>query len=342
MREISEELLEKYFNGLCTEEEAATVEASLWEDYDKSDAQTSLPEGYEEEMRQVILLETKEKDRGRLRTIRTLVAAACMLLLATGWALLMLREKKGMMGETPKLAVAWLGKHNADDKKIRIQLPDSSEMVLSPGATVRYRKDFGHYDRREVRVEGKAAFTVIKDRNIPFIVYSEGLRTTVLGTIFEVSAEKQSDQIKVSLLEGNLIVALDSLVKDSTRNYFLSPGQEFIYGKRNKSVVIQKIKSAGGGNPPGRTIRLPRDPDSLSNWYMFNNQPLADVFDQISILYNIDIDYSSEDLRNKYFIGKLEKKDSVSKIIRDISLLNHLFVTVLDGRYIVRKRNPSY
>lgn len=341
MREISEELLEKYFKGLCNEEEAAMVEASLLEDYEESDALTSLPEGYKEEMLEAIVLETAPKRVPKIRYIRALVAAACMLLLVTGWLLLELRKKKDQQVEKPQLAVVWVGKHNADNKKVRVQLPDSSEMVLSPGATVRYRKDFEQYNRREVRVEGQATFTVIKDKNIPFIVYSEGLQTTVMGTIFEVTAEKGSDNIKVRLLEGNLIVRLDSLVKDSTKKYFLSPGQELIYGKWNKSVMIQTIKPAGGGGYAySRINRLPGHPDSLSNWYMFNNQSLADVFDQISILYNIDIQYSSADLRHKYFIGKLERKDSLSKIMRDIALLNHLSVTVLDGRYIVRKRNP--
>ena len=58
MREISEELLEKYFKGLCTEEEAAMVEASLLEDYEESDALTPLPEGYKEEMLEAIVSET--------------------------------------------------------------------------------------------------------------------------------------------------------------------------------------------------------------------------------------------------------------------------------------------
>ena len=339
MREISEELLERYFKGLCTEEEAAIVEASLLEDFEESDALTPLPEGYEEEMLEAIVLETAVKRVPKIRHIGALAAAACMLLIVAGWILLEFRGKKEQSVENPKLAVVWVGKHNGDNKKVRVQLPDSSEMVLSPGATVRYRKDFEQYHRREVRVEGTATFTVIKDKDIPFIVYSEGLQTMVVGTIFEVTAEKGSDHIKVRLLEGNLIVKLDSLVKDSTKKYFLSPGQELIYGKWNKSVVIQTIKPAGGGGYAyNRINRLPGHPDSLSNWYMFNNQSLADVFDQISILYNIDIQYSSADLRHKYFIGKLERKDSLSKIMRDIALLNHLSVTVLDGRYIIRKR----
>jgi len=131
-------------------------------------------------------------------------------------------------------------------------------MILSQGATVRYRKDFAQYDRREVQVEGQAMFTVIKDKQIPFVVHSEGLRTTVLGTIFEVTAEKGNDQIKVRLMEGNVIIGLDSLVRDSTRKYMLSPGEQFIFGKWNKSVVIQKFKPlSGGGYGPMCSINYP-------------------------------------------------------------------------------------
>ncbi|MBS1660590.1 MAG: DUF4974 domain-containing protein [Bacteroidetes bacterium] len=348
MSAISEELLDKFLKGLCTEEEAEIVEAYfqqhpeeifLLDAYEAADGAEPLPEGYSEEMLEAIIAETGgEVERpARVRAMRVWVAAAaCVLVLVTGWLLLKVRQKNEGQEKAPQVAAVWVAKHNADSKKIRLQLPDSSEMILSPDATIRYRQDFGKYDRREVHVDGQATFTVIKDKNIPFVVYSQGLRTTVMGTIFEVTAEKSSDQIKVRLMEGNVIIRVDSLVKDSTKNYFLSPGEEFIYGKWNKSVVIQQIKPInGGGYALSRVSRLPGSPDSLSNWYMFNNQPLADVFDQLSILYNTDIQYSSGDLRNKYFIGKLEKKDSLTKIMRDIALLNHLSVTILNGRYVV-------
>jgi hypothetical protein len=73
---------------------------------------------------------------------------------------------------------------------------------------------------------------------------------------------------------------------------------------------------------------------------MFNNQSLAEVFDQLALLYNVDIQYSSAELRNKFFIGRLEKKDSLSKIMRDIARLNHLSLTIGDGKYIVKRQEP--
>lgn len=350
MPAISTELLDKFLKGLCTEEEAAIVEVYfqqhpddqyLLDEYEAGDEVTALPEGYKEEMLSAIMRETVPTVRPmRTRASRGMLAAACAFAIIAGIWLMLAGHKKEEQPASQQLMSVWIGKHNGNSKKVRVQLPDSSEMILSPGATVKYRNDFGQNDRREVHVEGQATFTVIKDKDIPFVVYSEGLRTTVLGTIFEITADKKSDKIKVRLMEGNVIVRCDSLEKDSTRNYFLSPGEEFIYGKWNKRVTIQKFSNnIGGGYAASRVNRLPAHPDSLSNWYMFNNQTLVDVFDQLSILYNVDIQYSSGELHNKYFIGKLEKKDSLSKVMRDIALLNHLTVTVQDGRYIVRKQN---
>jgi hypothetical protein len=175
---------------------------------------------------------------------------------------------------------------------------------------------------------------------MPFVVSTENVRTTVLGTIFEVTAEKNSDQIKVRLVEGNLIVHVDAVHKDSAKKYFLSPGEEFVYGKWNNSVVVRKFVVHGGGYAAPMLSRLPTGQDSLHNWYMFNNQSLAEVFDQLALLYNVDIQYSGADLRNKYFIGRLEMKDSLIKIMRDIVRLNHLSLIVRGGQYIVTKQEP--
>ena len=346
---ISAALLEKFLKGVCSEEEAAFVEAYfeqnpdeifLLDEYEAAQDGPELPAGYREEMREVIAAATLEKQRGRILVLRPYLAAAVALLFLAGWWLLRPGGDKRVSKPQEQLAAIWLGKYNSDSKKLKVQLPDSSEAVLSPGATIRYRKDFGHYNEREVKVEGHVVFDVIKDKEMPFVVSTENIRTTVLGTIFEVTAEKKSDQIKVRLVEGNLLVRIDPVHKDSAKKYFLSPGDEFVYGKWNNSVVVRKFAVHGGGYAAPRLNHLPSGEDSLHNWYMFNNQNLAEVFDQLALLYNVEIQYSPADLRNKFFIGKLEKKDSLSKIMSDIARLNHLSVTIDGGKYIVAKQKP--
>lgn len=349
MPAISAELLEKFLKGVCSEEEAAIVEAYfeqhpdevfLLDEYEGAEDGPVLPPGYREKMREAITAATLIKQRSLLFVLRPYLAAAVVLVVLMCWWLMRPATEKKVVKQQEQLADSWVGKYNSDNKKLRVLLPDSSEAVLSPGTMIRYRTDFGHYNEREVKVEGEALFTVIKEKEMPFVVSAENVRTTVLGTIFEVMAEKKSDQIKVRLVEGNLLVRIDAVRKDSAKKYFLSPGEEFVYGKWNNSVVVRKFGSHGGANSAPRLSRLPLAEDSLHNWYMFNNQSLAEVFDQLALLYNVDIDYSGADLRNKFFIGRLEKKDSLSKIMSDIARLNHLSVTIRGGKYIVAKQKP--
>lgn len=347
---ISEELLDRFLKGQCTEEEAVAVEAyfqehpediSLLDEFEAADAEAPLPEDYRGEMLAFIDKATAGKDRARIGVMRAWVgaAAAAVILLVAGWWLVAKSVKRADETGNVQLAAVWVGRHNADNKKIRLTLPDSSEATLSPGATIIYRKDFGAYDKREVKVEGQAAFAVVKNEQQPFIVYSDRVKTTVLGTVFEVTAEKSSAEIRVRLLAGKVMVSYDPLAGDSLRRYVLAPGQEFIFGKANGSVVIRDFRNHGDYLAQ-RSNRLAGRQDSLANWYMFNNQTLSDVFDQLALLYNVDIQYSEGDLRNKYFIGKLEMKDSLSKVMRDIALLNNLSVTESGHRYVVKKRRP--
>jgi transmembrane sensor len=348
MAAISEALLEKFLKGLCTEEEAIVVETyfhehpediSLLDEYEEAGEGEAVPAEYRDEMLVAIKRATVVKDGARVKVLRIWAAAAAMIVLVAGWWWLGSQVKLTSTMNQPVVAAAWVGRHNAESKKLVFKLPDSSDAILSPGATIIYRKDFGAYDKREVKVEGQAVFSVVKNEQQPFIVYSDRVKTTVLGTVFEVTAEKDSNNISVRLLAGKVMVTYDPLADDSARQYILKPGEEFVFGKANGNVVIRDFRNHGEYLAQ-RTNKRTGRPDSLANWYMFNNQTLSDVLDQLALLYNVDIQYSKENLRNKYFIGELQMKDSLSEIMRDIALLNKLSVTVSNGRYVIKRQRP--
>ena len=302
-------------------------------EYEEADAATPLPDGYREEMLERIVADTAPPARVR-RMWGLPAAAACILLVLAGWWLVSRIGKKDAREPAVEMAAVWVGRHNADSKKLMLRLPDSSDVTLSPGATIRYRKDFGSYDKREVKVEGQALFSVAKNEHQPFIVTSEMVSTVVLGTVFEVTAEKDADQIRVRLEQGKVMVRVDQL-KDSEQHYILAPGEEFVFGKGNGLVMIRNF--AHGPSIARRPGAMGSAPDTLTSWYMFNNQPLAEVLDQLSVLYNVKIEYSRQELQAIYFIGRLERKDSLGETLSDIALLNHLKVTRRDGRYIITK-----
>jgi transmembrane sensor len=362
MLKITDDLVEKFLSGNCTAAEAAMVSAYLKEnpdepylqhEYEQADSGTPLPEGYKEKMLAFITEKTTEnKDAdvevevrpgsGRFRHMwKWAAAAAVVILLFKGWSYLQPRGevsgKQLAANHVPE--ASWIEKYNNGKKELLLTLPDSSKVRLLPGARMRYRASFAEKDQRDVQVTGKAYFDVAKKLDMPFTVYSEGLQTRVLGTSFEVNANPYSDKIKIKLLTGKVLVTLEGGPDDwGQKDYYLSPGQELVFSKSTRDVAINSpekhaVEASVAKAHPVKT-------DTISNWYMFNNQSLADVFDQLSAIYNVEIDYSRGEIRNLYFIGKLEKKDSLTEIIRDIALLNHLSVTSLNGKFIIKKGKP--
>jgi len=356
MEKISDELIERYLKGLCSKEEAKAVweylhqhpdEKYLLSEFEQTDSVTPLPSGYKEEMLAFIAAETGAikpavRPKRFFRSWVAVASAASLLLAITGWYLL---HTDGRAGEKTQpagqlAAITWIDKYNSGKREMSLTLPDSSTVRLFSGAHIRYRQDLGHYDKREVEVMGKAAFEVVKNEQQPFVVTNEGIHTTVMGTSFDVEGCPRSDQVKVKLYEGRVLVSLGQLASGNERkDYYLAPGQEFVFSRKDRDVAIHefgKAKNTGTGLVRNSVIR----PDSISNWYMFNNQTLADVFDQLSAIYNVEIQYSRKDISNMYFIGKLEKKDSLGKIIHDIALLNRLSVTSYNGGFVIKKNEP--
>ena len=345
MPAITRELLEKFWLGLCTEEEAELVEAyfrehpedeSLLEEFEATSEEPIAGEDRVEMLSEVIRA-TQPRRVVIRRSVVMMAAASLLAVCVAGWLLFRSADRKAVVTAARLEAAVWIGKHNVDDKKVRLALPDSTEVIMAPGATIRYRKDLGSYNKREVKVEGEVVFSVRKNKEQPFIVYSDGIQTTVLGTIFEVSNEKGSDHISVRLLQGKVVVGMDAKMGDPSKHYYLKPGEEFMYERGDRSVVVREFNNKGGNYVAHRPRKLPVREETLANWYMFDNQSLADVFDQLSVIYNVEIQYSSSDLRNKYFIGKVDKHDSLDKIMKDIALLNHLSVFEKEGCYIIRK-----
>jgi transmembrane sensor len=60
--------------------------------------------------------------------------------------------------------------------------------------------------RREVTLTGKAFFEIVKNKEKPFLVYSYGLATKVLGTSFMIDASEENKDIKVEVRTGTVAV----------------------------------------------------------------------------------------------------------------------------------------
>ena len=233
---------------------------------------------------------------------------------------------------------------NTSGETRQLFLEDGTLVLLSNNSELVFQQPFAGKSR-DVTLFGKAEFQVAKDKAKPFSVYSGEIMTTALGTRFSVADIQGATSITVTLYEGAVVVRpVDSVKTRLKQDYYLSPGQQLVFNRKSSAVVLKKfpLLSKGNEEKEGSGYDLPLDnptiPQGGGSWYMFNNQSLAKVFDQLQDMYNVEIDYSAEEVRNKYFIGKFNRTDSLERILRQIATLNNLEVVKESGKFMIRKQ----
>jgi len=279
---------------------------------------------------------------GGRKWMRELAAAAVIGGLVFGVAWLLQRSGKSDPAKPePARTVASIPadererKENTGANVLPIVLPDGSLVRLMPKGTVVYGKKFT--ENRDVYLEGEAGFEVTNDKAHAFTVYSAELSTRVLGTSFRVKALPEEDIITVRLNSGKVVVGSELFKQSSIADIVLTPGKELRYNKKRMTVTVANFGGAAGnalvkaGSPRYKGITKP-------DWYKFSNQPMSDVLDQLSNYFGVPIYYYPADVRQIYFEGKFEKKDSLEKILTDITLPNNLKFVREDSGIVIKKR----
>ena len=321
---ITPDLVRRFLQGTCTEEEKALLKAyftrypEAWDRYlTLEEWETFEPEQPEQEKTERWWKKIRQQTAPKRTWQKLAVAASITLLAAAGWTILVKNPKKE--SPAPRIAETLKRQFNGGKTTQRFYMEDGSTVDLQPGSDIRYQEPFAKGGRRIIYLDGAASFEAATDAKNPMQVYSGALVTTVLGTSFTIQAYEQSPYIKVVLRTGKIKVA----------DIVMRPGEELWYNKQSMLASIKKAPRRKDAEAP------PRIPD----WYMFNNQSLAQVFDQLSEIYDVRIQYTESDLRGLYFIAKFEKTDSLEEIMRDIAVLNGLTIRKLDNTYIVKRKS---
>lgn len=119
-----------------------------------------------------------------------------------------------------------------------LSLPDSSEIWMNAGTTIKYPKSFSQKER-VVHLSGEAYFSVRKNPLKPFIVQTKQLSVKVLGTKFNVKAYSNDEHTTTTLASGKVVV--NTLSKESR---ILNPHEQLIYNKKTSKIKIIEISPA--------------------------------------------------------------------------------------------------
>jgi transmembrane sensor len=193
---------------------------------------------------------------------------------------------------------------------LRTVLPDSSSIVLSPGsrADVRMTRD------RHVALTGEAYFEVQRDVERPFVVKTDDVTVTVLGTAFEVSAFDTSASVLVRVRHGRVRVEVDG---DSV---VLNAGG---YARYNKAAHLLE--------------RMPAPPAVVfgDRIIQFQEAAMTEVVAQLQQLFPVRIELAKEALKRCRLTATFED-EPINYILRVIADTYGLTLTeVAPGYYVL-------
>ncbi|WP_241684920.1 FecR family protein [Cyclobacterium xiamenense] len=204
------------------------------------------PADTKEEVLQEILKERRKGRRGGLKLAEiegsnrtgffwyglgqmTRVAAILTVSLVFGWILVPVFQvnRELQLVQVEEINVQ---KNTERGEKMQLTLGDGTKVWLNSSSEVYFPEKFAG-ERRLVKLKGEAYFDVVHDSLRPFIVQTDDLMTTVLGTSFNVNT-KESGRTKISLVSGKVNVSSRS------GQVSLAPGEMLNYDNISASFYV--------------------------------------------------------------------------------------------------------
>ncbi|AKP51597.1 hypothetical protein CA2015_2176 [Cyclobacterium amurskyense] len=124
-------------------------------------------------------------------------------------------------------------KENGRGQKSKVILSDGTNVWLNSSSKLSYINGFTD-SIREVFLEGEAYFEVTKDKGKPFIVHTGNLKTTVLGTSFNIRHYPTDAHPTLFLEEGKVMY---EYLKTSNETNVLLPGNGVKWDSKKSEMV---------------------------------------------------------------------------------------------------------
>ncbi|MDR2914959.1 MAG: FecR domain-containing protein [Tannerella sp.] len=177
-----------------------------------------------------------------------------------------------------------------------ILLPDSSEIWLNAGSTVKYPRKFKE-EQRLIFLDGEAYFSVRKNTGKPFIVETKQLTVKVLGTQFNVKAYTGDEKVITTLTSGKVQVTTGT-----SGSQVLKPNEQLIYNKKTNNFSITEIPA-----------------DETSGWLagqlIFSNTSFDEIIQTLERRFDVTIENKTVIYSNKQYTIKFLKNENLTEIL---------------------------
>ncbi len=262
------------------------------------------------EVQETITIPIKSKQRKRY----TAIAVAATIVIAAGLFAVFLQpvhsEKQG--------TVASLTKKATDRSELKfIMLEDSTRVWLNAASSLEFPDHF-EGEKREVYLTGEAFFDVKHADNIPFIIHTGDVATTVLGTSFNIKAYPGQKAITVAVSNGKVkVTRKDDLVAVLTKGQQVKI-EENKPKAAEKAIAVTKVAAWQQGD------------------LVFDDESLRDIVADIQRIYNVSVRLSDKIDKEALFSTSFRKEIGIEQALQVLCRLTDTEFSIKEGEYIIQ------
>ncbi|WP_103070465.1 FecR family protein [Aquimarina sediminis] len=181
-------------------------------------------------------------------------------------------------------------------KKFQLVLSDGTTVHVNAGSTLKFPAQFIPGRLREVELSGEAYFEVARNEKDPFIVSTNGIRTEVLGTKFNVSSYGNDSFSEVVLVEGSVGVSKAKERFNKDTDQILVPNQKASLSRSDRSLSISDVKT-----------------ENYIAWVdgvlLFKNESFENIIKKLERAYDKKITVNYQKIKKEKFTGRFDIED---------------------------------
>jgi len=191
-----------------------------------------------------------------------------------------------------------------EGSQTKIILPDSTIVWLNSSSTLKYNRAYGKKSR-EVTLVGEGYFEVASLAKRPFVVTTGNLSVNVLGTVFNVRAYSDDENVTVNLIKGSLNLTVPG--SENAEVHAMKPNDQLVFNRLTLKVDVTQTNASRSAL--WTTGRL-----------SFVDATFEQISRDLERRYNVTIQIADNTIRNEVFSGSIDMNLSLKEVLTYIDV----------------------
>lgn len=307
---ITQELLEAYFNGTCTDKERKIVEMWL-ADEEQSEEQADMMERIFDRIEvladeqtfdalRTVSAQIRRQQHSPFRRWAMRVGYAAAVVVLGAAAYFGIAESGIVPTNVAEVQVAMLEAYAPCGETRRVELPDGSVITLAADSRLTYPASFDGATRNATLV-GECYASIAKNPEKPFVLSAGNINIVVKGTQFNVKSYNDISESEVALVEGSVIV--ENKTAKGSGEIALVPGQ------------LVKIDNSTGESEVSQFCTDLYTPDIENKSLTYVNERLCDIAKSLERTFGVRIEIADNTLAAERFYASFVNGETLEQIL---------------------------